>query len=201
MKVLDRRVLVLNKLWTVVNVCSLQRAISLLFSEKAKIIDSFDQFATYTWEDWAKLRPKDGEDALRSTYEKFRIPEVILLMDYDKLPNRRVKFSRRMIYKRDNFVCQYCGKSLTGNESSIDHIIPRSQGGLTTWTNCVASCLKCNMKKDNKNLKESHMKLLRLPTKPKFNLFKADKITMPKSWDAFVSEMFWNIELVNDNVG
>lgn len=199
MRVLDRRVLVLNKLWTVVNVCSLQRAIGLLWTEKAKIIDPFDQFATYTWADWRQLRPAEDEAALRSTFERFKVPEVILLLDFDKLPNRRVKFSRRMIYKRDNFVCQYCGKAKPGGELSIDHVLPRSQGGLTTWDNCVCACLKCNAKKDNRTPKQAGMKLLRTPVKPKFNLFKADRQSVPKSWDAFVSEAYWNVEIENDN--
>lgn len=204
MRVLDRRVLVLNKLWTVVNVCSLQRAMGLLFSleddgvtPKARIIDPFDQFATYTWSDWAKIRPKEGEDILKSVREQFRVPEVILLSGYDKLPNRRVKFSRREIYRRDHNQCQYCGKNV-GNEGSIDHVVPRSQGGQTSWTNCVLACLRCNTRKDNRTPRQAAMKLAREPFKPKFS-YKTDRKYFPKSWEAFISEAYWEVEMQNDN--
>jgi 5-methylcytosine-specific restriction endonuclease McrA len=197
MKVIDRRVLVLNKLWTVVNVCTLDRAISLVYAEKARIVDPFEQFAIYTWDDWSKLRLKDGEDILHSQRAAFRIPEVILLSDYDRMPNRRVKFSRREIYRRDNYKCQYCGH-LVGAEGSIDHIIPSSQGGPTTWTNCVLACTTCNRKKDNRTPKQAHMKLLSTPMKPKFS-YKTDRKFIPKSWEHFISEAYWEVELQNDN--
>lgn len=79
------------------------------------------------------------------------------------------KVSRYMLYKRDDGKCAYCGKSLSQKESTIDHIIPKDKGGLTTWDNCVISCKPCNNFKDNKTLEESGMKLLIHPYNPKKN--------------------------------
>jgi 5-methylcytosine-specific restriction endonuclease McrA len=199
----QRHVLVLNKLWTAVNVITLRRALGKVFAEKAFIIDPSREFTTYTWEDWRQLRVMDGEDGLRSAWQTFKIPEVILLVDYDKLPVRKAKFSRRTIHKRDDFICQYCGKEVPSTEISIDHVMPRSRGGLTIWTNCVSSCQKCNRKKGDKTLKEAGMKLLREPKKPDFELFQIEKKFVCKSWrhfiDKLVSESYWTTELENYN--
>ncbi len=203
MKALARRkVLVLNKSWSPVGVIGLQRAIGLLFSAymdgqpKAVIVDP-ESFSTFSWKDWAKLRPEKDEDVIRGVREYFRVPEVIVLMRYDKLPTHRVTFSRRTIYKRDNYECQYCGASPGSEELTIDHIVPRSRGGQTTWTNCVLSCLKCNAKKANHTLNEVNMKLRRQPFKPKYQLFKGDGVVCD-SWRKFLSEAYWRVEISND---
>jgi 5-methylcytosine-specific restriction endonuclease McrA len=208
---LNRRVLVLNKNWQPHRVDTVRSALNLLFGEdggepKARIVDPFAQFQTYTWEDWSQLRPKSGEPVIHGVRELFRVPEVVLLNQYDKLFRRGVKFSRRMIHRRDNYTCQYFGCHPGSSELTIDHITPRSLGGLTTWTNCVVCCVECNQKKDNRTPRQARMKLLREPFKPKFELFKTDCQHIPKSWetwlkdhDAVVSEVYWNVTLENDN--
>jgi 5-methylcytosine-specific restriction endonuclease McrA len=199
----QRHVLVLNKLWTAVHVVTLRKAISMVFAEKAIIIDPSEAFATYTWQDWAHLRAKGGEATINGVNKEFRIPEVILLADYDKLPKRQMKFSRRMIHKRDDFECQYCGAKPGPSELTIDHIVARSRGGLTTWQNCISCCIKCNQKKEHRTLEEAGMKLLRQPKKPEYSWFKVEKKFVCKSWKHFiekmVSEAFWTVELENDN--
>ena len=199
----QRHVLVLNKLWTAIHVITLKRAVSMLFTGKAVIINPSEAFATYTWEDWAKLRLKDGEDSIHSVRQQFKIPEVILLTDYDKMPRHQVQFSRRMIHKRDNQTCQYCGIQPGSENLTIDHIVPRSQNGLSTWTNTVSCCVSCNQKKNNLTLAQAHMKLLRQPKKPEFVSFKVEKRFVCKSWKSFVDKMidsaYWDIELQNDN--
>ena len=201
----QRRVLVLNRSWTVVNVISLKDAITKLYSEythtgepKAKIIDPSLDFAMFSWDDWAQIEPEDDGDVIHSACGEFRIPEVILLTDYDKFPKHRVKFSRRMIYRRDNYMCQYCGKIPGTPDLTIDHIVPRAQGGQTTWLNCVVACIKCNSRKDNRTPKQAGMKLKREPYKPKFSLFKGERKVVPKSWRHFMSEAYWETELLND---
>ena len=79
----------------------------------------------------------------------------------------RVKFSRHDLYIRDHGLCQYCEKKVSRDESTIDHVLPRSKGGLTTWENCVLACSKCNTKKANKLLADCGMNLLRAPVAPK----------------------------------
>ena len=224
-----KQVLVLNTNWAAVAVSSLERAITLLFSRhneftksgkrhhlagqpKAKIVDPYNEFQQFTWEDWSKLSPKDGEDCIRGCSQAFKIPEVVLLTSYDAMPVKQLRFSRRTIYRRDNSSCQYCGKKV-GNEGTIDHVLPRSLGGQTTWENCVLCCLQCNTQKADrlpqdayKNGKNSAnwigpspMKLLSIPKKPKFTLIKGRFHKIPKSWSHFLDEVYWNVELENDN--
>ena len=78
---------------------------------------------------------------------RLRVPEVITLTGYDRLPTRAVTFSRRNIFKRDRFQCQYCGVNPGGEELTIDHVVPRAQGGVSSWTNCVLACIDCNKRK------------------------------------------------------
>lgn len=198
----NRRVLVLNKSWVAVGIVTMPRAMTLLFSEykpgepKAKIIDPED-YQQYTWKDWANLRPKDGEDVIFGTSSAFRVPKVIRLEKYDKIPNHKVAFSRRTIYKRDENICQYCGKKHNSNNLSIDHIKPKSRGGKTTWENCVLACIECNSKKANRTPEEARMKLIKKPTKPLVNFFKSDVCC--KTFEQFFSHAYWNVELENDN--
>lgn len=197
------RVLVLNKLWTAVSVVTFRKACRLLYTTyddtgepKARVIVPSEDFALYSWSDWAKLRP-DSEDSVIRTAESlaFKIPEVILLTRYEKMPHQRVNFSRRSLYRRDDYRCQYCSSKPGIEELNIDHILPRSRGGLSTWENCVISCFTCNAKKKDRTPEEAGMKLLSVPQKPKFSLFKGDKVVVPKSWEHFVSEIYWDVPL------
>lgn len=199
----NKKVLVLNRGWSPIGVVSLERALIMLFSvykdgePKAKIIDPTSDFQTFTWEDWSRLRPKNGEDSIRSTNVIFRVPEVILLSKYDKLPQHKIHFSRRTLYRRDTNQCQYCGCTPGTEELTIDHVMPRSRGGKTTWENCVLACVKCNSKKADRTPEECGMKLRKSPKKPASPLFKGDiKI---KSWQSFLGEAYWNCTLDNDN--
>jgi 5-methylcytosine-specific restriction endonuclease McrA len=201
----NRNVLVLNKLWTAIGIATLERAISLLYSEedglKAQVITPppLGAYETYTWADWARLKPEEGEDVMVAPQQVLRIPQVILLSNYDGMPQRQVKFSRRYIHKRDNYQCQYCGCRPGTEELTIDHVVPRAQGGETSWTNCVLACMPCNTRKANRTPKEARMKLLKEPVKPEFSLFKG---TNPNkvlaTWKHWLSEAYWNIPLQND---
>ncbi|MHA1948333.1 MAG: HNH endonuclease [Candidatus Thorarchaeota archaeon] len=212
----QRPVLVLNKSWQAINVTNVQNAIVMLFSTydlpredarykklnghpKAHVIDPENDFQTYSWTDWSEMKPEEGELTISGGHHSFRIPEVILLTSYDQLPQTKVQFSRRQLYKRDGFQCQYCGARPGSEELSIDHILPRSKGGVTSWTNCVLSCVECNSKKSDRLLEHSGMKLLSVPKKPKFNLIRCDKAMVPTSWKNFISEAYWNVEMPNDN--
>jgi 5-methylcytosine-specific restriction endonuclease McrA len=201
MSALVRKVLVLNKTWTPIAVVTVRRAICLLFSvydddkPKAVIIDPTSAFQTFTWSDWSKIKPKNDEEVLRGTEVIFRIPEVILLNRYNKLPQTRTNFSRLGLFRRDNYTCIYCGKRPGSSSLTVDHLTPRRLGGQTEWTNVACCCLSCNIKKGGRTPEMAGMKLLWKPTKPKFSLVHGDvKID---SWSAFISEAYWNCELEN----
>ena len=107
-RVLQRPTLVLNRNWQPVNVATVARALVLLWNESARVVDPAD-YQTFTWEDWSKLRPSEEERFIQAVRFRLRVPEVITLTGYDRLPAAAVTFSRRNIFKRDRFTCQYCG--------------------------------------------------------------------------------------------
>lgn len=200
MTTLQQPVLVLNKGWTPVGTVSLQRAIIMLFSRyedgapKAKIIDP-ESYATFTWEDWSKLRVRIDDQVLKAANMKLKCPEVIMLTRYDKFPEPKSHFNRRTLYKRDHYMCQYCKCKPGTEELTIDHVLPRSRGGQTSWENCVLACVECNARKANRTPDEANMILHTVPKKPKANLFRADLIKPIKSWQSFLGIAYWEVPL------
>jgi 5-methylcytosine-specific restriction endonuclease McrA len=205
-KVLHRPVLVLNKNYTPINTCTVKEAIGKLHATNPKgeplayIIEP-ESYQRLTWEDWAALKPSEEELKLLSTSEGiYKTPEIILVTQYEKVRPNKVKFNRRTLAERDNHQCQYCGKKLKGDEWSIDHVVPKAKGGMTTWTNCVIACVPCNAKKADRGLHECGLKLLKEPKKPQGNLFTAQRLKHRiKSWDAFLGAIYMEVELENDN--
>lgn len=199
----QKKVLVLNKSWKAIGIVTLEKALKKVAgtykdgTPKAKIIDCVHDFQSFNWEDWTQLRPRDGEEGMRSVNAIFRIPEVIQYTRYDKVPIQKVHYNRRTIYRRDGNQCQYCSKKKTLGELSIDHVVPRCQGGKSIWTNVVVACTECNARKAGRTPKEANMKLLRNPIKPKYSFFTGDiKI---ESWEQFLGEAYYLTELENDN--
>lgn len=192
--VLSRPVLVLNKNWQAVNVTTIARALVLLFQDNARVVDVQD-YQTFTWADWAKMDPAQGDAFIQTTSLRLRVPEVITLTGYDKLPDTAVTFSRRNIFKRDRYVCQYCVKQPGMNELTIDHVVPRAQGGISSWTNCVLACVSCNKRKADRTPEQASMLLRRAPTKPAWKPIYATREIKLESWNKFVSEVYWNTEL------
>ncbi|RLE10877.1 HNH endonuclease [Candidatus Aerophobetes bacterium] len=204
MEALNSKVLVLNKLWQVIDVCSVRRAICLLYLRHAQVVlkegGSFYTFGFEEWRDFSQNSADNG-DVIRTITYKIKVPRVILLMIYDKLPPREVKFTRRNIYRRDKNTCQYCGKTFRPEELNIDHVVPLSRGGKDTWENVVCSCISCNLRKGNKTLKEAGMRLIRKPKKPEWGTFIKENLANIKeeSWKSFLDVAYWNVELDQDN--
>lgn len=194
MNTLHNPVLVLNKNWQPVHVATVARALVLAWKEAARIVDPAD-FQTFTWNDWSKLRPADGDAALVGVSCRLRVPEVVTLADYDRVPRRAVTFSRRNIFKRDRLQCQYCGGHPGAAELSIDHVVPRAQGGQSTWTNCVLACVACNARKADRTPRQAGMRLRRAPVEPAWKPLYADRTLRLASWSKFVSEAYWNVAL------
>jgi len=203
MEVLNSKVLVLNRLWQVIDVCSVRRAICLLYLRHAQVVlkegGSFYTFGFEEWRDFSQNSADNGDVIGTITY-KIKVPRVILLMIYDKFPPREVKFTRRNIYKRDKNTCQYCGRTFRPEELNIDHVVPLSRGGKDTWENVVCSCISCNLRKGNKTLKEAGMRLIRKPKKPEWRTFIKENLANIKeeSWKSFLDVAYWNVELDQD---
>ena len=117
------------------------------------------------------------------------VPEVIHLEGYDRIPIYEAPFTRRNLYHRDNYTCQYCGARLPAERLSIDHVRPRSKGGKTTWDNCVLACVRCNTRKADRSLKEARLRLMRPPMRPRWSpyLSVANEKQLP-SWRRFLRE-------------
>lgn len=194
MAVLNRSTLVLNRNWQAVGVATVSRALTLVAGERARVVDPHD-YQLYGWEDWARLIPRDDEPFVQSVTFRVRVPEVITLTDYDRVPTNAVPFSRRNIYKRDLYTCQYCGSQPGSEELTIDHVLPRSRGGTSTWDNCVLACLECNLRKANRTPAEAKMPLHKTPVRPKWRPLYARQDVRIESWSKFLSEAYWTVEL------
>ena len=193
-KILQRPTLVLNRNWQPVNVATVTRALVLLWNESARVVDPFD-YQLYDWEDWSKLRPLDGDRFVQGVRFRLRVPEVITLTDFDRLPATAVTFSRRNIFKRDHFTCQYCGKQPGVEELTLDHVIPRAQSGESRWDNCVLACLDCNHRKADRTPEQAKMRLRKQPIQPTWNPLYAAHERRIESWSKFISEAYWNVAL------
>ena len=204
---LDASVLVLNKLFMAVHVISVRRAFVLLCKELAEVVSQEDgQFATYdfqTWREISEFRLKnfqyreEEDDWVRTASTQIQVPRVIRLLDYEKVPRHAVKFNRRNIFARDNNQCQFCGKRFPTTELSLDHVVPRSQGGVSSWENIVCACIDCNVRKGGRTPRQAHMTLIRKPEKPKRSPLLNLKLTQKKyqSWQSFIDNAYWNVEL------
>lgn len=202
MTVLDSSVLVLNRLYQPVNITTVRRAFTLLYQGTAKAIDR--EFQTFDFDSWAALSAEVHDtDVLRTVAKTIRIPRVIILQVFDRFPRLHVRFSRQNIYLRDKLVCQYCGERFARADLNLDHVVPRSRGGRTTWENVVCSCIPCNLRKGNRTPEEARMRLLQDPTRPRWSPFERGRegaITY-EDWRpflSFVDASYWNTELFED---
>jgi 5-methylcytosine-specific restriction endonuclease McrA len=200
---LNQHVLVLNRLWQAVNICTARRALSLLFEGHAQVVlsDSDGSFQTYNfsqWRDFSEQAPH--ADCISTVSFKVRVPRVILLIIFDRLPRKEVKFTRHNIFERDRNTCQYCGGVFDRKDLNLDHVIPRDRGGPTTWENIVCSCISCNTVKANRTPQEAAMRLIHKPKRPKWRPFAQVTMGFPHhdSWKHFLDLAYWNVELGED---
>ena len=162
------RVLILNASYEPLHVCSVKRAITLLMQEVAE-------------------RVLDGDRVLRTPRLVVPVPSVIRLRRYVRRPHRqRVAFNRKNVFRRDDHSCQYCG--VRAHDLTLDHVLPRSRGGPTTWENVVACCRRCNASKRDRTPDEAHMALRRPPRAPTF-IFSSAYGVLPDldpAWEAYL---------------
>lgn len=142
---LENSVLVLNQNYEPLNVCSVRRALVLLFRGKAENVEI-------------------SESVVCSVSREFPVPSVVRLERYVRAPRRRVVLSKRNVMRRDNHQCQYCGKR--DRKMTIDHIIPKKHGGPESWENLVTACAGCNAKKGDRHPEQAGLALKRRPKRP-----------------------------------
>jgi len=168
--------LLLNATYEPLRIISWKKAIILVTLGKVEVIEEYDR-------------------EIRSVSFTIKLPSVIRLLRYVRRKKSEVRFSRQNIYARDNYRCQYCGRKLSPDELTYDHVIPRSRGGRTEWTNIVTCCIECNKRKGGRTPEEAGMKLLRPPRKPEWLPLIRITISLknaPRSWFDY---LYWNIEL------
>ncbi|PYK91672.1 MAG: HNH endonuclease [Verrucomicrobia bacterium] len=197
---LNSQVLVLNRLWQAVNICSARRAFALVYAGHAQVVatDGVNNFLTHDFNSWRDFSAQSPEPEMVTTISwKIRVPRVIVLLLFDRLPKKEVKFTRHNVFERDKNTCQYCGHVFERSDLNLDHVLPRDRGGLTTWENVVCSCIGCNTRKGNRLPHEAHMTLIRKPKRPKWRPFVQVTFTTQQheSWRHFVDLAYWNVEL------
>ena len=203
---LDARVLVLNRLYGAIRVVDARRAFTLLCKEVAEIVSVENgTYVNYSLRSWAEAAEFQREfeheqhDWIRTPSLVMAVPKIIRLLGYDRFPKEQVKLNRRNIYARDGNRCQYCGKHFATRELTLDHVVPRVQGGLNTWDNLVCACVKCNARKGGRTPAEAGIKLIRPAVRPRRNPAIALRLGSPKyqSWKAFLDEAYWTVELTD----
>jgi 5-methylcytosine-specific restriction endonuclease McrA len=202
--VLDEKVLVLNRLYTAIRVVSARRAFVMLCKRIAEVIAVEEgQYLNYDFETWTELAElqrqfqPDTYSWIRTPRVEIAVPKIIRLFGYDRLPRQQVKLNRRNIYARDGNRCQYCGRHFSPRELTLDHVVPRVQGGDNSWSNLVCACIFCNTKKGGRTPHQAHMRLVRRPVRPKRNPAITIRLGSDKyeSWKAFLNEAYWTVEL------
>ncbi|HYE63374.1 MAG TPA: HNH endonuclease [Phycisphaerales bacterium] len=211
---LNAKVLVLNKAYAAMRVVTARRAFVLLSRAIAEVIhvdpataagapNASGGFINYDLESWIEISQlqrefePDRHDWVRTVRMEIAVPRIIRLLGYDRLPEQTVKLNRRNLFARDRNKCQYCGRIFPTNDLSIDHVLPRAQGGGDSWENLVCACIRCNARKGGRTPEQAHMKLVKKPERPKRNPIIALKLGHEKyaSWKAFLDHAYWDVEL------
>ena len=162
-------VLVLNRNWQAINTTTPAQAFCSMASDTATGLDvqGREHIVPIRWEQWLDLPVREGDFGVRTVGAVVRVPTLVVLAKYAKVPVRRPGFSLRAIRERDGHRCQYTGRLLEADEGSIDHVLPRSRGGPTSWTNCVLACKRVNGRKGDRTPAEAGLRLLRRPEAPR----------------------------------
>jgi 5-methylcytosine-specific restriction endonuclease McrA len=195
MTVLDGQALVLNRSWLPIGVASVRQALTLMCKGSARAVDA-ETYRLHDFDSWAELSAAESEEHVATVTLRVPVPEVIVLSGFDGNPGVAVVFSRRNLYRRDRYTCQYCGGQPGIEGLTIDHVVPRADGGASTWENCVLACQACNFRKANRTPRQAGMRLRRQPAKPAWSPFVSIPIGKRRlSWARFVSEAYWNAPL------
>jgi 5-methylcytosine-specific restriction endonuclease McrA len=183
---LDKKVLVLNKNWVAIRTRTVKDAIRLVSRDRGVFVNP-DNYSLYTWEEWVMLEIAPGEKGIATTSRSIKIPEIVLLTVYGKIPISVPRLTKRNIFRRDRNTCQYTGKEVSAKTADIDHIIPVSRGGKNSWENMVVCDREINRKKADKTPSEAGLRLIKRPKRPTGTQLMIDSYTnIPESWRKFI---------------
>ncbi len=183
-------VLVLNRHWQAIHVKTPAEALCMMAGGAASGLDiqSDDAIVPVTWDAWLTLPVREQDRGIGTPRGKVRCPTVVVASNYARMPMRRPGFNRRNLWRRDGGVCQYTGRKLSPHEGNIDHVIPRSRGGQTSWDNCVLAHREVNARKADRLPQEAGLRLLWTPAPPKTLPATAliENIHGLRDWDFFL---------------
>lgn len=161
-------VLVLNRNWQAIGVKTPAEAFAMMATGAASALDIEEgALRPVSWQEWLGLPVRDQDAGVGTPRGAVRSPTVLVLARYARMPRRRLSFSRRGLWHRDEGVCQYSGRRLSFEEANIDHVIPRSRGGATSWENCVLADKRVNHRKADRTPEEAGLRLARPPQPPR----------------------------------
>lgn len=186
---LSTQVLVVNRHLQAVHLTTARRAFVLMWSDVARALDA--AWVAHDFASWSALRPGEGDLAVGTSRGPLRVPRVVQLVAFDRMPRSTVRLTRRNIFLRDAHTCQYCAKQLPTRDLNLDHVHPRSRGGPMTWENVVCSCRACNLRKGGRTPPEAGMRLLRRPVRPRWSpvLALAFAPGRPAEWEPFLASL------------
>lgn len=186
---LSAQVLVVNRNLQAVHITTARRAFVLMFTDIARALDL--AWVAHDFESWAMLPTEAGGPTVGTSRGPIRIPRVLQLVTYDRMPRTTIRLTRRNIFLRDGYTCQYCARRGTPRDLNLDHVMPRSRGGPMTWENVVCSCRVCNLKKGGRTPPEANMRLLRRPVRPRWSpvLALAFSPGRPPEWEPFLASL------------
>lgn len=166
-----KKTLLLNQGYQPIKALSWKRAICMYILEKVDILEEY-------------------EETISSPSVEFKVPAVIRLKHQAKVEPMKIRFSRANIYARDKKTCQYCGEKFRPQNLTLDHVIPKSFGGKTAWTNIVSCCKDCNTEKANRTPQQANMRLVQRPSYPSVKTMYSDYLggNVPKEWNNWIFE-------------
>jgi len=193
----DSGVLVLNRLFQAIQITSVRRAFCLLYKGEVRAVAP--DYTTYDWEDWKDVPAQPNDEFLTTPSFRIRIPRVVLLLNFDRLPRHEIRFTRKNIFFRDKNRCQYCGGRFATSDLNLDHVVPLSRGGKSTWENVVCCCVRCNSRKGGMLPVEARMQLIKAPLRPRWHPFVKLSLSHSRyeSWKNFLDVAYWNTELID----
>lgn len=186
---LSAQVLVVNRNLQAVHITTARRAFVLMFTDIARALDL--AWVSHDFDSWSALLPGGDGPTIGTSRGPIRVPRVVQLVSYDRMPRTSLRLTRRNIFLRDGYTCQYCARRGTPRDLNLDHVMPRSRGGPMSWENVVCSCRVCNLKKGGRTPPEANMRLLRRPVGPRWSPVLAIAFApgRPAEWEPFLASL------------